>query len=68
MKKLKDKVMIKVIFNGSVLLLKDTEGNRQLLQEMRDECKKKCLRFDVRFGRVRTIYYYDYNKLKSNEK
>lgn len=59
--------MIKVIFKGSVLLLKDTEGNRQLLQEMHDECKEKYLRFEFRKGRMRQIFYYDYDKPKDHE-
>lgn len=67
MKILKGKVMIKVIFKGSVLLFKDTEGNRQLLQEMHDECKENHLRFEFRKGRYRAIYYYDYDKPKDHE-
>lgn len=60
--------MIKVIFKGGVMLLKDTEGNRQLLQEMHDESKESHCRFEVRVGRARTIYYYDYDKPKENGK
>lgn len=67
MKILKGKVMIKVFFKGSVLLLKDTEGNRQLLQEMHDECKEKHLRFEFRKGRMRQVFYYDYDKPKDHE-
>ena len=59
--------MIKVFFKGSVLRLKDTERNRRLLQELHDECKEKHLRFEFREGRVRQIFYYDYDEPKACE-
>lgn len=59
--------MIKVFFKGSVLSLKGTERNRRLLQEMHDECKEEHLRFEFREGRVRQIFYYDYDKPKDHE-
>lgn len=67
MKILKGKVMIKVIYNGSSLLLKDTSENCILIEQLRVESEQKHLRFEVRFGRVRTIYYYDYDKPKDHE-
>lgn len=59
--------MIKVIYNGSSLLLKNTSENHILIEQLRVESEQKHLRFEVRFGRVRTVYYYDYDKPKSNE-
>lgn len=60
--------MIKVIYNGSVLRFKKSAENSVLIEQLREKSEQKCFRFEVRFGRVRTIYYYDYNKLKSDEK
>lgn len=56
--------MIKVIYNGSVLRFKMSAENSLLVEQLREKSEQKCLRFEVRFGRVRTIYYYDYDKLK----
>lgn len=66
MKILKGEVMIKVIYNGSSLLLKNTSENCILIEQLRFESEQKHLRFEVRFGRVRTIYYYDYDKSKEH--
>ena len=58
--------MFKVIYNGSSLLLKNTSENCILIEQLRVESEQKHLRFEVRFGRVRTIYYYDYDKIKDH--
>lgn len=58
--------MIKVIYNGSSLLLKDTFENQVLIEQLREESKQKYLRFEVRFGRYRGVYYYDYDKPKDH--
>lgn len=60
--------MIKVIYNGSILRFKKSAESSVLVEQLREKSEQECLRFEVRFGRVRTIYYYDYNKPKINEK
>lgn len=59
--------MIKVIYNGSVIRFKMSAENSLLVEQLREKSEQKCLRFEVRYGRVRTIYYYDYDKPKDHE-
>lgn len=58
--------MIKVIYNGSSLLLKDTFENHLLIEQLRFESEREHLRFEIQYRRYRGIYYYDYDKPKSN--
>lgn len=67
MKILKGKVMIKVIYNGSVMLLKGIPSNLELVKQLQKESHEKHLRFEVRSGRYRGICYYDYDKPKDHE-
>lgn len=59
--------MVKVIYNGSVLLLKATDSNLELVKQLQKESAEKHLRFEVRHGRCRQIFYYDYDKPKDHE-
>lgn len=63
---IKQLLMIKVIFNGSMMLLKATESNAQLVEQLRAESEAKHLRFESRIGRARHIFYYDYDKPKDD--
>lgn len=56
--------MVKVIFDGSMMLLKGTDSNLELVRQLQEESQKKHLRFEVRYGRCRQIFYYDYDKSK----
>lgn len=58
--------MVKVIYNGSVMLLKGTESNLKLIRQLQEESRVKHLRFEVRCGRCRQIFYYDYDKPKDH--
>lgn len=60
--------MYKVIFNGSVMLLQNTPENRDIIQNLLDESKEKCLRFEIRYKRMRQIFYFDYDKPKEDGK
>ena len=59
--------MVKVIYNGSVMLLKGSPSNLELVKQLQKESEEKHLRFEVRCGRYRGIYYYDYDKPKDHE-
>lgn len=59
--------MVKVFYNGSVLLLKATDSNLELVKQLQMESHEKHLRFEVRCGRCRQIFYYDYDKPKDHE-
>lgn len=59
--------MVKVIYNGSVMFLKGTPANLELVQQLQKESAEKHLRFEVRSGRCRQIFYYDYDKPKDHE-
>lgn len=58
--------MIKVIYNGSVFRFKKSAESSVLIEQLREKSEQKCLRFEVRYGRCRSIYYYDYDKLKDH--
>lgn len=60
--------MVKVIYNGSVMLLKGTPSNLELVKQLQKESEEKHLRFEVRCGRCRQIYYYDYDKPNGDNK
>ena len=53
--------MIKVLFNGSLMLLKPCDESFRVIEQLRAESDQKHLRYEVRFGRLRSIYYYDYD-------
>lgn len=59
--------MVKVIYNGSVMLLKASPSNLLLVKQLQKESEEKHFRFEVRSGRCRQIFYYDYDKPKDNE-
>lgn len=59
--------MVKVIYNGSVMLLKATDSNLELVKQLQKESQEKYLRFEVRSGRCRQIFYFDYDKPKDHE-
>jgi hypothetical protein len=59
--------MVKVIYNGSVMLLKGTPANLDLIKRLQKESEERHLRFEVRCGRFRKIFYYDYDKPKEDE-
>ena len=59
--------MVKVIYNGSVMLLKGSPSNLELVKQLQKESEEKHLRFEVRYGRCRQIFYYDYDKPKDYE-
>ena len=58
--------MIKVIYNGSVMLLKGTPSNLELVKALQKESHEKHLRFEIRYRRYRGVYYYDYDKPKDH--
>ena len=53
--------MLKVLFNGSVMMLEPNDESVRIIDQLRAESEQKHLRFEVRFGRLRSIYYYDYD-------
>lgn len=54
--------MIKVIYNGSILRLKKSAENSVSIEQLREKSEQDHLRFEIRYGRCRCIYYYDYDK------
>lgn len=59
--------MITVIYNGSILRFKKSTENFVLIEQLREKSEQDYLRFEVRYGRYRCIYYYDYDKSKDHE-
>mgnify|MGYP006885653614 CR=1 FL=1 len=57
--------MIRVIFNGSFILLKDSGENVRIVEQLHIESEQRKRRFEVHNGCLRTIYYYDKKILSS---
>lgn len=54
--------MFKVHYKGSVLTLKETAENIDLIKSMIESAKENCERIEIRLYRLRMIYYFDYDK------
>lgn len=54
--------MIRVCYKGSIFFLKPSSENFASVEDMRKKAEFERVRFEVRYGCVRTIYYYDYDE------
>lgn len=51
----------RVIYNGHLELIPfDTEGSEKVTNLV-DKAEKECVRLEVRYKRMRLIYYFDYD-------